>query len=176
MSMDGITEAFVSMLSAKTLLFGAGAMLLGILFGAMPGLTAALGVALLTGLTFSMPTNQMLVVLLCIYVGAIYGGSISAILVNIPGTGAAIATAWEGYPLAQRGEAGLAIGTAATASFVGTFIGLGALIIATPLLARVALGIASPEVALLALAGVMLVGTLSESGAALERPRLVLYR
>lgn len=156
------------MLAPKTLLYASGAMLLGIVFGAMPGLTAALGVALLTGLTFSLPTEQMLVILLCIYVGAIYGGSISAILTNIPGTGAAMATAWEGHPLAQRGEAGLAIGTAATASFVGTLIGLGALMIATPLLGRVALRIGSPEIALLSLAGVLMVGTLGDSGGALK--------
>jgi putative tricarboxylic transport membrane protein len=125
-------------------------------------------VALLTGLTFSLPTEQTLVILLCIYVGAIYGGSISAVLMNIPGTGASIATSWEGYPLARRGEAGAAIGMAASASFVGTLLGLVALALATPLLARAALQITSPEIALLALTGVLLVGAISGPGSALK--------
>jgi putative tricarboxylic transport membrane protein len=168
MNLSAVFDAFARVLSPQTALYGAAAMLLGILFGAMPGLTAALGVALLTGLTFSLSTEHMLVILLCIYVGAIYGGSISAVLTNIPGTGAAIATAWEGYPLAQRGEAGQVIGMAATASLAGTLLGLVALAIATPLLGRLALSIGSPEITLLALLGVLLVGLVSGPGTALK--------
>jgi putative tricarboxylic transport membrane protein len=168
MGFQSFAEAFLALLAPHTLAYAAVSTLLGILFGAMPGLTAALGVALLTGLTFALPAVDTLVILLCVYVGAIYGGSISAILTNIPGTGAAVATAWEGYPLAQRGEAGLGIGTAATASFVGTLVGLGALAVATPLLSRFALQITSPEIALLALFGVLIVGSLDAPDTALK--------
>lgn len=168
MTLSGLGDALLHLCTVETLLYATGSMLLGILFGALPGLTAALGVALLTGLTFSLSTEHTLVILLCIYVGAIYGGSISAVLMNIPGTGAAIATAWEGYPLARRGEAGLAIGVAATASFAGTLLGLTALAFATPLLSRFALQIASPEIALLAILGILLVGSLEGAGTALK--------
>ncbi|MFQ5930064.1 MAG: tripartite tricarboxylate transporter permease [Acidobacteriota bacterium] len=168
MNLDQILLPFFDLLNLHTVLYAAGAMFLGILFGAMPGLTAALGVALLTGMTFSVSTGETLVILLNIYVGAIYGGSLSAILTNIPGTGAAIATSWEGYPLAQQGQAGLAIGTAATASFIGTLIGLAALTLAAPLLSKIALKISSPEIALLALLGVLLVGSLQTPDTALK--------
>jgi putative tricarboxylic transport membrane protein len=168
MSLSALFDAFLHLATPATLAYGAAAMLLGILFGALPGLTAALGVALLTGLTFSLSTEHTLVILLCIYVGAIYGGSISAVLTNIPGTGAAIATAWEGHALARRGEAGLAIGTAATASFAGTMLGLCALALATPVLASAALKIASPEITLLSLLGLLLVGSLNGPGTALK--------
>lgn len=159
MGLDQLLAAFLNLLEFHVLVYAAGAMLLGICFGAMPGLTAALGVALLTGMTFALPTRETLIILLNIYVGAIYGGSLSAILTNIPGTGAAVCTAWEGYPLARRGEAGLAIGTAATASVIGTLGGLLVLALATPVLGRAALHIASPEVALLGILGVLLVGS-----------------
>src|SRR5690606_34039531 len=86
------------------------ATLLGIVVGMLPGLTATLGVALLSTLTFSMPSDQAILVLICMYVGAIYGGSRSAILLNIPGTPASAATVLDGHPLARRGEAGKAMG------------------------------------------------------------------
>jgi len=97
-----------------------GSVLLGILFGAMPGLTSTLGVALLTALTYSMNTEMAMICLLAIYVGGTYGGSYASILINIPGTAAAAATAMDGYPLAIKGEGGRAIGLTTTASAIGT--------------------------------------------------------
>ena len=82
-----------------------GSVLLGIIFGAMPGLTSTLGVALLTALTYGMDTDLAMVCLLAIYVGGTYGGSYASILINIPGTAAAAATALDGYPLARQGKA-----------------------------------------------------------------------
>ena len=79
-----------------------GSVLLGILFGAMPGLTSTLGVALLTALTYSMDTPMAMICLLSIYVGGTYGGSYASILINIPGTAASAATALDGYPLACK--------------------------------------------------------------------------
>ena len=101
-----------------------GSVLLGIIFGAMPGLTSTLGVALLTALTYGMDTDLALVCLLAIYVGGTYGGSYSSILINIPGTAAAAATALDGYPLACKGEGGRAIGLTTTASAIGTIISM----------------------------------------------------
>ncbi|HEX9569142.1 MAG TPA: tripartite tricarboxylate transporter permease, partial [Rhodospirillales bacterium] len=101
-------DAFVSLISFQTLINASWATLLGIVVGSLPGLTATMGVALLTTLTYKMPAAQAILVLICMYVGAIYGGSRSAILLNIPGTPANAATALDGYPLARAGRAGYA--------------------------------------------------------------------
>ena len=104
------------------LLFGS--VFLGIIFGALPGLTATLGVALLTTLTYGMSADLAMVALMGVYVGAIYGGSYASILINIPGTAASAATALDGYPLACKGEGGKALGMTTTASTIGTLIGM----------------------------------------------------
>ncbi len=138
-----------------------GSSFLGIIFGALPGLTATLGVALLTTLTYGMPVETALLALLAMYVGAIYGGSYPAILINIPGTAAAAATAMDGYPLAQRGEGGKALGLTTTASFIGTCIGVLFLVAVAPLIAELALQFTSFEFCLLAVFGIVISGTLT---------------
>lgn len=92
---------------------------LGAIFGALPGLTATMGVAVLTPLTFWVSAEQGLAMLLGIYCGAIPAGGIPAILINVPGTPASIASSWDGYPLARQGRAGLALGINALMSAVG---------------------------------------------------------
>lgn len=143
--------------------------LLGIVFGALPGLTATLGVALLTAVTFSLTATAdpsvalqySMIALLGVYVGAIYGGSHPAIMLNIPGTGAAAATALEGHPLCLRGRAGETIGIATVTSFLGTAIGVIAMLFIIPLLLRLALEFTSVEYFLLALFGVLICGSLT---------------
>jgi putative tricarboxylic transport membrane protein len=98
--------------------------LVGVVIGALPGLTATMGVALMTTLTIKMPSNQALLVLICTYVGAIYGGSRSAILLNIPGTPASAASCLDGHALAKQGLAGRAMGIATSGSVLGTLIGM----------------------------------------------------
>ena len=148
------------------LLFGS--VLLGIMFGALPGLTATLGVALLTTVTYSMSVEIALIALLGIYVGAIYGGSYGSILVNIPGTPAAAATALDGYPLALRGEGGRALGLTTTASAIGTIIGMIFIVMLAPAVSDVALKFASYEFFLLAFLGIMLSGTLAAPDTAIK--------
>ncbi len=138
-----------------------GSSFLGIVFGALPGLTATLGVALLTTLTYSMDLQTALIALISMYVGAVYGGSYPSILINIPGTAAAAATALDGYPMAQRGEGGRALGLTTTASFIGTLIGMVALIAFAPLIADAALQFTSYEFFLLAFFGIIISGTLT---------------
>jgi putative tricarboxylic transport membrane protein len=135
--------------------------LLGIVIGALPGLTATMGVALLTTLTLKMPSNVALVVLVCAYVGAIYGGSRSAILLNIPGTPANAAACLDGHALAQSGQAGRAIGISTTGSVMGTLIGMFFLAVATPILGEVALKFGAYEFFWLALFGVIVSGNLT---------------
>ena len=161
MGFAATAHEFVQLLHLSTLALAFAGMALGILLGALPGLGATVGMGLLMGFIFSISTENTLVLLLCVYVGAIYGASLSAILINIPGSSAAIATNLDGYPLAMKGEAGLAIGTAAVSSFFGTIIGLLALLLLSPLIAGVALQFTSPEFALLAILGVMVCGSIS---------------
>ena len=135
--------------------------LVGVIIGALPGLTATMGVALMTTLTIKMPSNQALLVLICTYVGAIYGGSRSAILLNIPGTPASAASCLDGYALARKGLAGRAMGIATTGSVLGTLIGMFFLAWFTPLLGEVALKFGAYEFFWLAVFGVIISATLT---------------
>ena len=118
---------------------------LGIVFGALPGLTAAMGVALLIPLSFGMPPVEAFAMLLGMYSGAIYGGCISAILVGTPGTVAAAATVLEGPKLTAKGQSLKALDMATWASFLGgTFSGL-ALVTCAPLLAIAAMSFGAAE-------------------------------
>jgi putative tricarboxylic transport membrane protein len=139
-----------------------GSVSLGVVIGALPGLSATIGIALLSGLTYNFPTELAIPILIGIYVGAIYGGSISAVLINIPGTGASAATALDGFPLARRGEALKALYLTRFASFLGTIFGIMVLISFTPLISRLAeRSFASPEFFLLAIFGIIICGSLT---------------
>ncbi len=145
--------------SAMLLLFGS--VFMGIMFGATPGLTATLGVALLTTLTYGMTTNLALIALLGVYVGGVYGGSYASILLNIPGTAASAATALDGYPLACKGEAGKALGLTTTSSAIGTIIGMLFVVGLAPAISKIALQFTSFEFFLLAFFGIIISGTLT---------------
>jgi len=163
--MDGLSIVFQEITRLFTqpfMLFTmAWATFLGIVVGALPGLTATMTIALLSGLTYGVDPRVAIPILISVYCGAIYGGSQSAILVNIPGTPSAAATTLDGYPLARKGEAGPAIGLATTASFIGGVLGVLAVAVATPLLAQVALEFGSWEYFLLAVFGIVISGNLT---------------
>ncbi len=161
-------EALWALLSIQSLFNTAWAVLLGIVVGALPGLTATMGVALLTTLTYKMEPNQAILTLICMYVGAIYGGSRTAILLNIPGTPASAASTLDGFPLAKAGRAGEAMGIATTSSAIGTIIGTLALAAVAPMLASVALDFHSTEFFWLALFGVLISGQLTTAAAPLK--------
>jgi len=134
---------------------------LGIIVGMLPGLTATMGVALMTTLTFRLPADNAVLILMSMYIGAIYGGSRSAILLNIPGTPANAATAVDGHPLARQGRAGRAIGIGTTGSFLGSIIGMLMLAFFTPILGNFALKFQSFEFFWLAIFGVVISGNLT---------------
>jgi putative tricarboxylic transport membrane protein len=161
MDLAQLGDAFVRLTTLESLLHVAWATLLGIIVGALPGLTATMGVALLTTLTFKLPAETAILVLICMYVGAIYGGSRSAILLNIPGTPASAATSLDGYPLALAGQAGHAMALATSGSAFGTLIGLVLLALTAPLLAELALSFGSYEFFWLAVFGVLISGQLT---------------
>lgn len=160
-SFSMVGSALVKLSSLQMLVMVAGATLSGIVIGMLPGLTATMGVALLTTLTYSMDHDSALMILVCLYVGAIYGGSRSAILLNIPGTPASAATTLDGYPLSRAGKAGPAMGIATAGSFLGTLIGMFFLATIAPILADYALKFQSHEFFWLALFGILISGQLT---------------
>ena len=133
----------------------------GIIVGALPGLTATMAIALLVPFTFGMNPVHSLVMLGGIYCGAIYGGSFSAILINTPGTPSAIATTFDGYAMAKKGESYGAIITATIASVVGGLIGVLFLIFLAPALSKAALKFGPPEFFWLTVFGLTIIATLA---------------
>lgn len=135
---------------------------LGIMFGAIPGMTAPLGIALLVPLTFDMTPTASLIMLGAVYCGAIYGGSISAILLNVPGTPAAVATMIDGYRMTLKGRSGEALGSAVGASMLGGQVGVLVLLFGAPLIADWALSIRSAEFFWIVVFAMTTIGTLGE--------------
>ena len=133
----------------------------GIVIGSLPGLTATMGVALLVPLTFGRPPLESLSMLIGIYCGAMYGGSISAILIRTPGTPAAAATILEGYPMARRGEAGRAMSMALFASFFGGIVGALIMTFASPVVSSFALEFGPVEYFALAIFGLSVIVSIS---------------
>ena len=148
-------------LNPYLLLLTAAGTLAGIYVGAIPGLSVTMAVSILISFTFSWDVNKALALMVGVYCGGVYGGSRTAILLNIPGAPAAIATAFDGFPMAQRGEAGRAIGVSTVISVMGGFIGVAVLALAAPKVADFALMFAPRDYLLLAVMGLLLVGSLS---------------
>jgi putative tricarboxylic transport membrane protein len=134
----------------------------GIYVGAIPGLSVTMAVSILISFTFSWEVYPALALMIGIYMGGVYGGSRTAILLNIPGAPAAIATALDGYPMAKKGQAGEAIGIVTVVSFIGGFIGILALAVFAPMLADFAIRFQPRDYFLLGVLGILLVGSLSD--------------
>ena len=135
--------------------------LIGTVFGALPGLTSTMCLAICTPLTFGMTSEQAIIFLIVIYATAVFGGSISAVLLNIPGTPGSIATTFDGYTMAQNGEAGRSLGLVCVSSSLGGLVGMIFLIFFAPMVARVALKFNSVEYMLLAVLGLSLIAYIS---------------
>ena len=154
-------QGFFNALTPINLLAMAGGVALGIIIGCLPGLSAAMGVALMLPLTFTMEADTGLIVLGAIYCGAIFGGSISAILIHTPGTPASAATAIEGYQMTLRGRAGKALATACWSSFWGGLLSCISLYFFSPLLAQLALKFMSAEKFWLGIFGLTIIAGVS---------------
>lgn len=140
---------------------------LGLFIGAMPGLSATMGIALLLPITYSMGPASGISMLCALYMGAMYGGSISAILIKTPGTPAAAATVLDGYPMAQQGKAGKALGVSLIASLIGGVLSSIALLTIAPILGNFALQFGPVELAAVAVLGITIIGSLSQGSALL---------
>jgi putative tricarboxylic transport membrane protein len=119
--------------------------ILGVIIGVLPGLGGANGIAILLPLTFTMPPTSAIIMLSCIYWGALFGGAITSILFNIPGEPWSVATTFDGYPMAQDGKAGEALTGAFTSSFIGAFFAIVMITFLAPLVAKFALQFGPPE-------------------------------
>jgi len=161
---DGLVafgHSIASFATPESLFWVALSTFVGIVIGALPGLTATMGLTLMTTMTLKLAPNLALLILICTYVGAIYGGSRSAILLNIPGTPANAAACLDGHQLARQGLAGQAMGIATSGSVLGTLIGMLFLALFTPILGEMALKFGAYEFFWLALFGVVISGTLT---------------
>lgn len=159
--LSDITAGFLNALMPINILAMALSVSVGIMIGALPGLSAAMGVALIIPITFGMPASTGLIVLAGIYCGAIFGGSISAILIHTPGTPASAATAIDGYQLTLQGKAGKALGTACIASFAGGLLSCISLYFFSPTLAKLAMAFGSPEYFWLSIFGLTIIAGVS---------------
>lgn len=146
----------------------AGAVLMGLVVGAIPGLTGTMALALLINITYTMDTASAVAFMLGVYVGAVSGGLFSAIMLNIPGTPNAAATALDGYPLAKQGKGGKALFGGVAASCGGTIISAILMMIATPFIYKIALKFGKWELFLLAIFGITICGNLSVDSSPLK--------
>jgi putative tricarboxylic transport membrane protein len=147
---QSLIQGFVVALSLKNLALMFVGIVLGVIIGVLPGLGGANGVAILLPLTFSMAqtpggTTSAIILLSCIYWGALFGGAITSILFNIPGEPWSVATTFDGYPLAQQGRAGNALTAAFTSSFVGALVAVILITFLSPVVAKFALEFGPPE-------------------------------
>jgi len=123
-----ILQGLAAVFQPLTILLIAVGTFVGIIFGAIPGLTATMAIVMFLPVTYSMTASQGISTLMALYIGGISGGLISAILLNIPGTPSSVATCFDGKPMADKGEAGKALSTGVVFSFIGTAIGIALLI------------------------------------------------
>src|SRR5919198_2383489 len=147
---QSLAHGFIVALSFKNLALMLVGIVLGVIIGVLPGLGGANGVAILLPLTFSMAqtpggTTSAIILLSCIYWGALFGGAITSVLFNIPGEPWSVATTFDGHPLAQQGRAGEALTAAFTSSFIGALLAVLVITFFAPLVARFALRFGPPE-------------------------------
>jgi len=160
--MDAFLSGFISLGDPQLLLVLLASTLGGVVIGALPGLNATNGAALLLPFTLSMEAIPAIASLVAIYCSATFAGAITAILINTPGTPASATTCLDGYPLAQRGEAGRALGLAVVSSTIGGVLSVICLMMAAPLLARMAYHFAPPEYFALTLFGLSMLASIGE--------------
>jgi putative tricarboxylic transport membrane protein len=145
LELNALFHGFAVVLTPYNMLLMMIGIVLGVIIGVLPGLGGANGVAILLPLTFAMPPTSAIIMLSCIYWGALFGGAITSILFNIPGEPWSVATTFDGYPMAQQGRAGEALTAAFTSSFVGAFVAVVMITFLAPLVAKFALQFGPPE-------------------------------
>ena len=156
-----LAAGFSAALTPTNLAFALAGCILGTLIGVLPGLGPAAGTAILIPLTFKLDPTGAIIMLSAIYYGAMYGGTITSVLINVPGEAASVITCIDGYEMAKKGRAGTALGIAAIGSFIGGIVAATALVVVATPLSRLALSFGPPEFFALLLVGLCLVTSLA---------------
>src|SRR6186997_1129702 len=152
-----LLSGFAAALTPAYLAYAFAGCALGTLIGVLPGLGPAAGTAILIPLTFKLDPTGGIIMLSAIYYGAMYGGTITSVLINVPGEAASVVTCFDGYQMAKQGRGGTALGIAAIGSFIGGIFATIALVVVAPPLAQVALKFGPPEFFALMLVGLCLI-------------------
>ena len=156
-----LLSGFAAALTPAYLAYAFAGCVLGTLIGVLPGLGPAAGTAILIPLTFKLDPTGAIIMLSAIYYGAMYGGTITSVLINVPGEAASVITCIDGHAMAKQGRAGTALGIAAIGSFIGGTVATIALVVVAPPLAKMALSFGPPEFFALMLFGLCLVSGLA---------------
>ncbi|WP_020519126.1 tripartite tricarboxylate transporter permease [Catelliglobosispora koreensis] len=156
-----IADGFAVALAPRNLLWVFVGVLVGMIIGVMPGLGPVPTITLLLPLTYEIPPDSAIILLAGVYYGAMYGGTITSVLLKLPGEAASVVTVIDGYQMARQGRAGSALGIAAIGSFIGGTVSILGLTFGAPLLARYALNFGPPEYTVLAMLGILLVATMT---------------
>ena len=159
--MDMFLSGAAAVLNPECILYIVFGTVLGIIFGAAPGLNTAMAVALCLPITYTLSAVNGVSMIMGLFIGGVSGGLITAILINIPGTAASLATTFDGHPMAEKGQAGKALGVGIVFSFLGTILSMFALIFVAPLLAQFALEFSSVEYFAIAVFSLTMMATLS---------------
>ena len=141
-------------------------MTLGVFFGALPGISSSMGIVLMIPFTYYMGIIPSIILLVALYAGSAYGGSITAILFNTPGTAESVATTFDGYPMSQKGKAGKALGLAMSGSAFGGIFSVLVMLLLAPLLSKIALKIQSAEYFALTLLGIACISSVGSKNLA----------
>ncbi len=161
-SLEGIITGFQTALSVEAIFFVLIGVFVGTIIGMLPGLGPISAIAVMIPMTFGMEPSIALIMMAGVYYGAIFGGSTSSILLNAPGVSGTVATAFDGYPMAQQGKAGKALAIAAIASFVGGTVSVILLMLLAPALSSVAISFGPPAYFALMVLGLTAIASLSE--------------
>ena len=161
-SLEGIITGFQTAFSFEAILFVLIGVFVGTIIGMLPGLGPISAIAVMIPMTFGMEPSVALIMMAGVYYGAIFGGSTSSILLNAPGISGTVATAFDGYPMAQQGKAGKALAIAAIASFVGGTVSVVLLMLLAPALSSVAISFGPPAYFALMVLGLTAIASLSE--------------
>ncbi|USQ81387.1 tripartite tricarboxylate transporter permease [Ornithinimicrobium faecis] len=154
---DGIATGFATAATPHNLLYVFIGVLIGTVIGVLPGLGPSATIALLLPLTYTLEPATAIIMLAGIYYGSMYGGTITSVLLRLPGEAASVVTSIDGYEMAKQGRAGPALGISAVGSFIGGMVAVVGLMLLAPTLAEVAVGIGPPEFVALAVLGLLLV-------------------
>src|SRR3954463_4437780 len=164
MDFTPIIDGFGIVLQPTNLLYCLIGVVIGMLIGVLPGLGPAATIAILLPLTYGMEPVSAIIMLAGIFYGAQYGGTITSVLLRLPGEASSVVTVFDGFAMAKQGRAGAALGIAAIGSFIGGTVSIIGLSVLAPVVAGYALDFGPPEYAALGLLGVLLVSTVGNGG------------